>query len=208
MDDPLPRPDRLEIVDPPLDVGRDHWPLDARLAIAIAKARNLKTPTAQDLKLTYEMALLALFRLLFVAYAEDKDLLPYRTNERYRDRSLKKKAREMAALRRQGTPTFDDSTTHWDEAVRLFRVVNTGKPKEWGVPASECKVAKGVISHSSGKRATFGKMAAAASRLEIPKEPKLKDKKDWKMIGTSPARFDIPDSCFRIWTAMRISGSI
>jgi isoquinoline 1-oxidoreductase beta subunit len=65
--------------------------------------------------------------------------------------------------------------------------------QEWGVPASECKAAKGVITHSSGKRTTFGKVAAAASRLEIPKEPKLKDKKDWKLIGTSPARFDIPD---------------
>jgi hypothetical protein len=117
-----------------------------RLAIAIAKARDLKKPTAEDLKLTYEMALLALFRLLFIAYAEDKDLLPYRTNERYRDRSLKKKAREMAALRRAGVstvacvqdapvPEFDDSTTHWEEVVRLFRVVNTGKPKEWGVPS-------------------------------------------------------------------------
>jgi hypothetical protein len=105
------------------------------LAIAIAKTRDLKTPTAQDLKLTYEMALLVLFRLLFIAYAEDKDLLPYHTNERYQDRSLKKKAREMAALRQQGVPTFDESTTHWDEVVRLFRVVNTGKPKEWGVPA-------------------------------------------------------------------------
>ncbi len=107
-----------------------------RLAIAIANARRLKTPTAQDLKLTYEMALLALFRLLFIAYAEDKALLPCRTNARYQDRSLKKKAREMAELRRQGSPTFDDSTTHWDEAVRLFRVVNTGKPKEWGVTAA------------------------------------------------------------------------
>lgn len=105
------------------------------LAVAIAKARNLKKPTAQDLKTTYEMALLALFRLLFIAYAEDKDLLPCHTNERYRDRSLKKKAREMAALRQQGVPTFDESTTHWEEVVRLFRVVNTGKPKEWGVPA-------------------------------------------------------------------------
>jgi type I restriction-modification system DNA methylase subunit len=117
-----------------------------RLAIAIAKARNLKEPTAEDLKHTYEMALLVLFRLLFIAYAEDKDLLPYRTNERYRDRSLKKKAREMVTLRSAGVstviigqdahvPEFDDSTTHWDEVVRLFRVVNTGKPKEWGVPA-------------------------------------------------------------------------
>ena len=90
-----------------------------RLAIAIAKARDLKKPTAQDLKLTYEMALLVLFRLLFIAYAEDKDLLPYRTNERYRDRSLKKKAREMADLRRRASrpsivcrlPRFLSSTT-------------------------------------------------------------------------------------------------
>jgi isoquinoline 1-oxidoreductase beta subunit len=65
--------------------------------------------------------------------------------------------------------------------------------QEWGVPASECRAAKGVITHSSGKSTTFGKVAAAASRLEIPKEPKLKDKKDWKIIGTSPARFDIPE---------------
>ncbi len=104
------------------------------LSIAIAKARDLKKPTAQDLKTTYEMALLVLFRLLFIAYAEDKDLLPYRTNERFRDRSLKKKARELAELRQQGMPLFDDSETHWEEVVRLFRVVNTGKPKEWGVP--------------------------------------------------------------------------
>src|SRR5882724_12269951 len=65
--------------------------------------------------------------------------------------------------------------------------------QEWGVPASECKAAKSAITHSSGKRTTFGKVAAAASRLDIPKEPKLKDPKDWKLIGTSPARFDIPD---------------
>jgi hypothetical protein len=65
--------------------------------------------------------------------------------------------------------------------------------QEWGVPASECKAEKSVITHFSGKRTTFGKVAAAASKLEIPKEPKLKDSKDWKLIGTSPARFDIPD---------------
>jgi isoquinoline 1-oxidoreductase beta subunit len=65
--------------------------------------------------------------------------------------------------------------------------------QEWGVPAAECKAAKSVISHPSGKSTTYGKMAAAAAKLEVPKEPKLKDPKDWKLIGTSPARFDIPD---------------
>ncbi|MFL6580570.1 MAG: molybdopterin cofactor-binding domain-containing protein [Burkholderiales bacterium] len=65
--------------------------------------------------------------------------------------------------------------------------------QEWGVPAAECKAARSVISHPSGKSTTFGKVAIAASKLEVPKEPKLKDPKDWKLIGTSPPRFDIAD---------------
>jgi isoquinoline 1-oxidoreductase beta subunit len=65
--------------------------------------------------------------------------------------------------------------------------------QEWSVPAAECKAAKSVISHPSGKSTTYGKMAAAAAKLDVPKEPKLKDPKDWKLIGTSPPRFDIPD---------------
>jgi isoquinoline 1-oxidoreductase beta subunit len=70
----------------------------------------------------------------------------------------------------------------------------TAAAQQWGVPAAECRVAKGVITHpGSGRSTTFGKVAAAASKLEAPKEPKLKDAKDWKVIGTSPARFDIPD---------------
>jgi isoquinoline 1-oxidoreductase beta subunit len=70
----------------------------------------------------------------------------------------------------------------------------TAAAEQWGVPAAECRVAKGVITHAgSGRSTTFGKVAAAASKLEAPKEPKLKDPKDWKLIGTSPARFDIPD---------------
>ena len=60
------------------------------------------------------------------------------------------------------------------------------------MPASECRVAKGVITHPSGKRTTYGKMAAAANKLEIPAEPRLKSPAEWTLIGTSPARFDIP----------------
>ena len=70
----------------------------------------------------------------------------------------------------------------------------TAAAQQWNVPASECSVSKGVITHAaSGRSTTFGKVAVAASKLEVPKEPKLKDPKDWTIIGTSPARFDIPD---------------
>lgn len=104
-----------------------------RLATAIANARNLKSPSAEDLELTYRMALTVLFRLLFIAYAEDRDLLPFRTNDAYRRRSLKQKAQELAEAKLKLIAPGAGSE-HWHEAVRLFRAVESGNP-EWGVPA-------------------------------------------------------------------------
>jgi isoquinoline 1-oxidoreductase beta subunit len=83
--------------------------------------------------------------------------------------------------------------------------------QQWGVAASECKVAGSVITHPSGKRTTFGKVATAASKLEVPADPKLKDPSQWKLIGTSPARFDIPDKTTgrQIYTAdVRLPGLV
>ena len=40
-----------------------------------------------------------------------------------------------------------------------------------------------MVTHSSGKTATYGELAAAAAKLEPPKEVKLKDPKDWKVAG-------------------------
>jgi len=104
-----------------------------RLAQGIVKARGLTKPSAQDLADTYEMALTVLFRLLFIAYAEDKDLLPYRWNGLYQRRSLKTKAQELAELARGGA-AFDAGDTLWDEVSRLCRAVDRGN-REWGVPA-------------------------------------------------------------------------
>jgi hypothetical protein len=103
------------------------------LATVIARARQLKAPKAEDLDLTYRMALTVLFRLLFIAYAEDRDLLPYRTNEAYRRRSLKQKAQELADARIKGIAPAPGNS-HWQEVTQLFRAVAVGNP-EWGVPA-------------------------------------------------------------------------
>ena len=65
---------------------------------------------------------------------------------------------------------------------------------QWGVPASECTVAKGVITHGPSKRkTTYGKVAEAAAKLEPPKDIKLKDPKEWKIIGKPIARLDTVD---------------
>ncbi len=62
---------------------------------------------------------------------------------------------------------------------------------EWKVPAAECSAALGVITHnSSGRKTTFGKVADAASKIEPPADVKLKDPKDWKIIGKGVKRLD------------------
>ena len=64
----------------------------------------------------------------------------------------------------------------------------------WQVPASECSAANSVITHNpSGRKVTFGKVAEAASRLTPPKDVKLKDPKDWKLIGKPVKRLDTLD---------------
>jgi isoquinoline 1-oxidoreductase subunit beta len=62
---------------------------------------------------------------------------------------------------------------------------------EWKVPASECKAAKSVITHApSGRTTTFGKVSAAAAKLEPPKDVPLKDPKDWTIVGKPVKRLD------------------
>jgi isoquinoline 1-oxidoreductase beta subunit len=67
--------------------------------------------------------------------------------------------------------------------------------QRWGVPASECSAANSFVTHGPSKRKlSFGKVAEAASKLELPKDVKLKDPKDWKLIGKPIKRIDIPDT--------------
>ena len=103
------------------------------LAKGIADAQQIASPCAQDLAQLYEMALTVLFRLLFIAYAEDRDLLPYRVNSAYRRRSLKQKAQELSESVANNAPIAEGGF-HWQEAARLWEAVAKGN-SEWGVPA-------------------------------------------------------------------------
>ena len=65
----------------------------------------------------------------------------------------------------------------------------------WNVPASSLKAADGVIS-GNGKKATYGELAADASKQPVPEKPKLKDAKDFTIIGKSTKRLDTPAKTF------------
>jgi isoquinoline 1-oxidoreductase beta subunit len=65
---------------------------------------------------------------------------------------------------------------------------------EWKVPASECTAANSVITHTpSGKTTTYGKVVEAAAKLDPPADVKLKDPKDWKIVGKGVKRLDTSD---------------
>jgi isoquinoline 1-oxidoreductase beta subunit len=65
---------------------------------------------------------------------------------------------------------------------------------EWKVPASECTAANSVITHTpSGRTTTYGKVVEAAAKLEPPADVKLKDPKDWKLVGKGVKRLDTTD---------------
>lgn len=65
---------------------------------------------------------------------------------------------------------------------------------EWKVPPAECSAEKSVITHkASGRSLRYGQVAAAAAKLEAPKDVALKDPKDWTIAGKPLPRLDTAD---------------
>ncbi len=62
--------------------------------------------------------------------------------------------------------------------------------ERWKVAGDAVIVKNGVVSHPSGKKATFGELAAAAAKQPLPTSPKLKDPKDFVYIGKGAPRTD------------------
>jgi len=65
--------------------------------------------------------------------------------------------------------------------------------QKMSVPAEELSVQNGVIYHpTSGRKASFGELAGIASKISPPKEPLLKDRSNYKLLGKSHRRKDTP----------------
>ena len=65
--------------------------------------------------------------------------------------------------------------------------------RQWNVPVEECYAENAKVFHKpSGKSVGYGELSEAASKMEVPKDPKLKDPKDFKIIGKSVPRPDVP----------------
>ncbi len=84
--------------------------------------------TGKDLPQVRHAALIFLYRLLFVLYAEDRNLLPV-NDERYDDYGLRKHVRDDIARRMGSLDVFSTVvTTYYDRLVNLFRIIDQGDP--------------------------------------------------------------------------------
>src|SRR5712664_1486784 len=92
--------------------------------------------------------------------------------------------------------SFFDTLRESGATARLMLV--RAAAAQWGVPAAECATELHTVVHKpSGKRLGYGELAAAASKLEVPKKEdvKLKSRSDWRYIGKGTAGYDLKDMC-------------
>lgn len=99
---------------------------------------------------------------------------------------------DMAAV---GSRTIRQSQQYLRTAGAMAReMLIAAAAQAWDVPAAECSAASSVITHGpSGRKASFGRVASAAAKLEPPKAVKLGDPKGWKIAGQPIRRMEIPD---------------
>ncbi|MEA3027413.1 MAG: isoquinoline 1-oxidoreductase subunit beta [Alphaproteobacteria bacterium] len=65
--------------------------------------------------------------------------------------------------------------------------------KRWKVDPASCRAQSGAVLHSqTGRRLTYGELAADAAAMPVPDKVVLKEPKDFKLIGTPAKRLDLP----------------
>src|SRR5438128_696095 len=85
----------------------------------------------------------------------------------------------------------------WSEASGATEVATDGvmlieaAAKRWNVPATECTTATGYVLHTaSNRKLSYGELATEAAQIPVPTDVKLKDRKDFKLIGQSIKNVD------------------
>lgn len=103
-----------------------------------------------------------------------------------------KLARELGINATGGSSSVADAWEVLRTAAATARASLLGAASlDWKLPVDELSVKNGVISHPSGPSAHYGELAKFAA-VTPPGEVTLKSRKDWKLIGRSAPRLDIP----------------
>jgi len=111
-----------------------------------------------------------------------------------------------------GNPVFGIQVTGNSNSIRAFwkplreagaaarAMLIQAAAQRWKVDPASCTAADGQVRHiGSGRKAGFGTLVGAASKLAAPKDPPLKDPKNFTLIGKSLKRLD---------TAHKVDGGV
>ena len=62
----------------------------------------------------------------------------------------------------------------------------------WKADPADCRTENATVVHKSGKKLSYGQLAHAAGKLPVPKDVKLKNPKEFRILGTAAKRLDTP----------------
>jgi isoquinoline 1-oxidoreductase beta subunit len=97
-----------------------------------------------------------------------------------------------------GSTAIANSYLQYREAGATARAMLVAAAADaWKVPAEEIRTSDSVLTHASGRRATYGVMAAAAAKQAPPAKPQLKTPAQFALMGRDRAtpRVDSPSKC-------------
>jgi isoquinoline 1-oxidoreductase beta subunit len=84
----------------------------------------------------------------------------------------------------------------WDKlrvaGAQVREMLVAAAAARWNVSPEQVKPGNGFVTGPGGKRATFGQLAASASTMPVPEKPRLKDPKDFRLVGKRTRRLDTP----------------
>jgi isoquinoline 1-oxidoreductase subunit beta len=105
-----------------------------------------------------------------------------------------------------GNPVFGIQATGNSNSIRAFwkplrragaaarAMLIRAAAQQWQVDPASCSAAVGKVRHeASGRVAAYGDLVDAASALPVPKDPALKQPKDFTLIGKPIKRLDTPN---------------
>jgi len=105
-----------------------------------------------------------------------------------------------------GNPIFGIQVTGNSNSIRAFwkplRIAGASAramlvraaAEQWQVDPASCSAANGKVTHAaSGRVLAYGDLVDGAGRLPVPPAPRLKDPKDFALIGKPLKRLDTPD---------------
>ena len=133
--------------------------------------RAMADATDKSLAHIREAALIFLYRLLFVLYAEDRGLLPVH-DSRYDDYGLRKRVRDDVARRIADGDTFSTyATSYYDHLMTLFRLIDKGDTSIGLPPYNGGLFASGTAALLENVRLADATIAPIIDDLSHAKDP-------------------------------------